>query len=223
MANVGTRGADVIAEVLKRAMRLQIVQMVTPFPGIDVLGRDVGAPFADDRGHVEPQHVAVAVREVGEPQVRVHFPEPVRGDLGDVAEPLFTLAERFRRFVAVRHVGGDGDHPAVGQGRAADFDEPPGAQPAFSIEAPALADQVQHVFGDFLRVAGAVIAALGKEAKHIGHGHADADEALGKFIDVVKNAVSGADHQIGANDQHPLVQMIQTGEQGRVGRIRRTR
>jgi hypothetical protein len=93
----------------------------------------------------------------------------------------------------------------------------------FGVEPPALADQIQHVFGDLVRGAGAVIAALGEEAKHIGHGHADADEAFRKFVDVVKNAVSGADHQVGANNQHPLVQMIQTGEQSRVGRIRRTR
>ena len=223
VAHVGAGGADVIAEVLKRAMRRQVVQVVLPLLRVDVLGRNVGAPLAEDGGHVEPQHLAVAVREVGKPQVRIHFPEPVRGDLGDVAEPLFAMAERFRRLVTVGHVGGDGDHAAVGQGRAADFDDPSGAQSDFGIGPLALADQVQHVFGDLVRGARAVVPAPGEEAEHIGHGHADLDEALGKFVDIVKDAVSGADHQVGANDDHPLVQMVQTGEQGHIGCIHGTR
>ena len=78
-----------MAEVAKGAMRGQIGQVPLPVRMLDIGNAGFLPRLAQQRLLFYPGDVGEVVREIGKAEIRVHFPEPVRGCGSEVLETAF--------------------------------------------------------------------------------------------------------------------------------------
>ena len=110
MALAAVRPAEGEFEVLDPAARLKVVQVPPPFRRRGVLHQGFGQAPAQHLGGRNAEDVLDPAGDVGHPEVRVGFPQPVGGDFGEVAEALLAPAHRL-----VRPVPQDGDGGQLGE------------------------------------------------------------------------------------------------------------
>src|SRR5215208_5431170 len=78
-----------IDEVPERPARQEIVDMGLPERPVGGVRGDVEAALADLAIGLDAGDLGKTTREIGEAQIRVHLPEPVGRDLGEIFEQTF--------------------------------------------------------------------------------------------------------------------------------------
>ena len=82
-----------VAEVLEGPPGVQVFEVRPDIRRFGVLDQLAPGPAQERRG-LKAGDLAPALRDVGDAQLLVHLPEPIRGDVGEVAEALLALAQR---------------------------------------------------------------------------------------------------------------------------------
>ena len=78
---------ELVPEIPERPVCLEVGQMIAPYFVANISLPHLGAGLAQHVDRIDPRHRPEPVREIREPQVFVHFPEPVRGRFGHVPGP----------------------------------------------------------------------------------------------------------------------------------------
>ena len=92
----------VIPEIMERPVRFQVGEMFPPLLIVQILFSHLAAGLADEVVTTESRNPKVPAREIGKPQVLVHFPKPVRRHLGEILEAFPALLERYLGFFEYR-------------------------------------------------------------------------------------------------------------------------
>ena len=104
---------ELVPEIPERPVCLEVGQMIAPFFVAGISLSRLGAGLAQHVDRIDPRHRPKPLREIREPQVFVHFPEPVRGHFGHVPGPFLVLHQPGLRVGDLAgHVVEGAAHPA---------------------------------------------------------------------------------------------------------------
>ena len=82
-----------VGEVAEGTVRGQVRVMFSPMRLVERTPRELFARLADDVAGRHGEYLEKTRRQVGEPQIRAHFPDPVTGAFSHVAETLLAPLE----------------------------------------------------------------------------------------------------------------------------------